>query len=191
MDVDLDTWVAGAIRARDLDRRRGRIPATGDLNLVAADVELGAAGLACGMERQCLRAEEVISRLDIRGDLDVHLAAAFVQIARPPVVVVADGAAGFLGPRVGEDLEPACCAVGLAGVGDFGQVHLHGAPVGAADGLVVAGAVARLLVHLYCDCSARGDAACSLGGFGACVADEVPAAYVCDGGVGAWHANAG
>ena len=147
MDVNLDPGIIGIIRARKLDRRRTGTPpaAARDGDLVATDIELGAARLARRVQGQRLGAQQVVARGDVGGDLDVHLAAAGAEVARAPVVVVADAATGLFGPRVGEDLEPACGAVGRARVGDFGQVDLHGAIVGAADGFVVAFAVAGLL----------------------------------------------
>lgn len=183
VDVDADAGVSRAVRAGDLDGGRVGIAATRDGDLVAADVELGTAGLTRRVEGEGLGAEEIVSRLDVRGDLDVHLAAALVQIASAPVVVVAHGAARLLGPPVGEDLEPAGRAVRLGGVGDLGEVDLHGSPVGAANGLVVARPVTRLLVHLDGDRSSCRDAAHTGYGPGPGVAGEVPAVYICDGRV--------
>lgn len=192
MDINLNPRIPRIIAPRDLDRRGGCIPPSRHRDLIATHVELRTTGLSSRVEGQRLRAKQVVAALDITGDLDVHLAAALVQVARAPVVVVPDGTAGFLGPGVRKDLEPARRAIGLGGVGDLGQVDLYGAPVGAADGFVVTAPVAGLLVHLDGHAAAGLDAADTADTAGAaCVAGEVTGANICDGGVGGGHADAG
>ena len=151
MDAHRNARVPLLVRAGELDGGRAEATTATNSNLVAGDVELAAARGGSRVQGQGLGAQKVVARLDVGGDLDVHLAAARVEVARAPVVVVADPAAALLGPAVGEDLEPAARgAVGGRGVGDLGHVYLDGAPVGAADGFAVAGSVAVLLVGGGC-----------------------------------------
>lgn len=53
-------------------------PGARDGDLVARDVELATARGSGGVEGERLGAEQVVSRGDVGGDLDVHLAAAAV-----------------------------------------------------------------------------------------------------------------
>lgn len=146
VDVDEDARVAGAVGAREPDGgRAGGAGAALDRDLVAAHVELGATGLSGRVQCQRLGPEQIVARRDVGRDGHVHLAAAGVQVASTPVVVVARAAAGVLGPRVREDLEPASRAVRRRGVVDLGQVHLDGTPVCPSDSFIVAAAVAGLL----------------------------------------------
>jgi hypothetical protein len=86
------------------------------------------------MEGDDLGAEEVVACRQVGGDLDVHLAAAGIEVLGPPIVVVPRATGWVLGPGVLEDFEPAAGAVGGGGVGDFGHVDYDGAVVGAAYG---------------------------------------------------------
>lgn len=149
MDIDLNTRVTALIRPRKLDRRIAHTTtrATTDGNLITRNIKLRPAALASGMQRQRLGSQQVIAAGQVLGDGHVHASTAGVEVARAPVVVVAYAAAGFFGPGVGEDLEPATRgSVGCRGIGDFGEVDLHGTPVGAANGFGFAVAVVWLLV---------------------------------------------
>ena len=146
MDVDEDTGVGALVGAGEVDGGGASGTAAGDGDLVARHVELGTTRAASGVESDDFGAEQIIAGGDVGGDLDLHLAAAVVEILDAPEVVIAGTARGVLGPCVLEDLEPARGTVGGGGVGDLGHVHHDGAVVGTADGLGGAGAVVGLLV---------------------------------------------
>lgn len=98
------------------------------------------------MQGDDLRTNEVVTRRNVLGDLDVHHTAARVEVLDAPVVLRPGRAVGR--PGVLEDLEPGGIrALGRGGVVDGGHVDDDGAVVRSADGLVAAGAVTWLLVH--------------------------------------------
>lgn len=143
---------------------------------IAGHVELRAAGLASGMQRNSLRPHKIITLGQIRRDRRLKLPAVLVQDVRPP--------------RLARDVVPELCnleegvrAVGGRGVGDGGEVDHYGAEVVAADGGAVAVAVAGLLVHLDGDGVAGGYIADAGRGGGAGVAAEVVGVNGRDGAV--------
>lgn len=146
MDVDKNTSVGALVGAREANGRRASGTTAGNRDLVASHVQLRASRTASRMKGNDLRTEEIVARGDVRGDLNLHLAAARVEVLDAPEVVVTGGAGGVLGPGVLEDLEPAGGTVGGGGVGDLGHVHEDGTVVGAADGFRGARAVVGLLV---------------------------------------------
>lgn len=97
------------------------------------------------MESDDFRTEKVISVGDVFADGDVHLAAAGVEIFGTPIIVITGAGAGFRGPAVLEDLEPASRTVGCGGVVDFAEVDYDWAVVRAADGFILATSIAVLL----------------------------------------------
>lgn len=98
------------------------------------------------MEGDGFSAKQVVASRGVGRDLDVHLTTVGVEVLGAPVVVGAAGAPR--GPGVLEDLVPTRGAVGGSGIVYFSQVGEYRTVVSAADGLVGAGAVAGLLVHL-------------------------------------------
>lgn len=149
MDIDLNPRITTLVRARELDGTITRTAPSTHRNLITRDIKLRTTALASGMQRQRFGAQQVIATGDVFGDGHVHAAAARVQVARAPVVVIPHAAAGLFGPRVGKDLEPvAGRTVGGGGVGHFGEINLYRTPVGATDGFGFAGAVAWLLFFL-------------------------------------------
>lgn len=115
--------------------------------MVAGHVKLRATLAAGGVQSDGLCAEEIVAWGKIRGDEDVHHAAAGIEVLGAPVVGGSRGAIG--GPSVLEDLEPP--SIGSRGGGsirDGGHVDDYGSIVGATNGLIRAASVTRLLVHL-------------------------------------------
>lgn len=106
MDVDEDAGVAGLVGAGERDGGRAGTATTGDGDLIAGHIELSAVGTTSGMQCDDLGTKEVVAGGDIRRDLDIHLAAARVQVLGTPEVVVARATRGVLCPAVLEDLEP-------------------------------------------------------------------------------------
>lgn len=94
------------------------------------------------MKSDGLRSDEVVTSGDLAGDLERPLAAVLVEGVGAPGL-----AAGVVAELV--DLEPrGRGAIGRLGVVDLGHVDDDGAEVVPADGLVGAGAVVGLGVHL-------------------------------------------
>lgn len=108
---------------------------------VAAHVELRTAALAGSVEGDRLGADEVVAGGDLAGELEGALAAVRVEEVGAPGL-----GAGVVAVLV--DLEPVTAAVGRGGVVHLAHVHHDGAEVVPADGLVAAGPVVHLRVHL-------------------------------------------
>lgn len=89
MDVDEDARIARRVRAGEFDSRGDGRSATGDGELDARHVELRATTAGGGVQGQRLGTEEVVTRGDVGGDLDVETTAAGVDVLGSPVVVVA------------------------------------------------------------------------------------------------------
>ena len=108
---------------------------------VAAHIELSTAALASSVQSNRLGADEVVAGGDLAGELERTLAAVLVEQVGAPGL-----AAGVVAELV--DLEPLAGAVGRGGVVHLAHVHHDGAEVVPADGLVAAGPVVHLRVHL-------------------------------------------
>ena len=144
MDVDEDAGVVGRVGAREGDGLGPGTSAALDGELVAGEVELGAAAAAGGVEGDGLGAEEVVAGGGVVGDLDVDEAAAVVHVLVAPEVVAAAPAGGVLLPGVLKDLVPPRRAIGGGSVVDGGEVCHDGPVVGSADGFIVAGPIVVL-----------------------------------------------
>lgn len=97
------------------------------------------------MKSNDFRTEKVVSVGNVFADGDVHLAAAGIEIFSAPIIVIAGAGAGFRGPAVLEDLEPASRTVGCGGVVDLAKVDYDWTVVRAADGFILAASVTVLL----------------------------------------------
>lgn len=169
VDVDLDAGVGRPVRAGER-HARGVVGATArDGELVARNVELGTTSTARSMQGNSLSPQQIVTRRQVAGDADIHLAAVGIEVLGAPEVVRAGATGGVLGPSVLEDLEEGGAAVSGGGVGDLGHVDQDRAVVGAADGFLaaVAGVV---LVHFDGYGAACGDGALSGDGAGVGVA---------------------
>lgn len=169
MLTDEDAWVRRAVRAGELHGGWARGASTANLELEAGHVELGTADAARHVEGYAkwtklvfmptiqkqtrtddLSAKKILARSDVGGEGEGEVAAVIVEHLRGPVVRVVRRQT-HLG-----DLEPARGgADGRGCIVDLREVDVDWAVVVAAYGLVRAGAVGRLLVHLHCERVAR------------------------------------
>ena len=86
------------------------------------------------MQRNDLGTQKVVTRRNVRRDLDVDVATAVLHLLDSPVVLVSSATAACGSPGVGVNLEEASRSVGCASIIDLGQVRLDGTVVGTADG---------------------------------------------------------
>jgi hypothetical protein len=164
-DIDENAGVRGTVRARDLDTSRqlaslaagnpdlligGRewsawkpkIPRQKALQTyVAAHIKLRPAARAGGVQGDRLGTDEVVTRGDLAGDLERALAAVCVESVGTP------GRGGRVVAKL-VNLEPLPGTIGCGGIVDLAHVDHDGAEVVAADGLIRAGPVVHLGVHL-------------------------------------------
>lgn len=184
VDVDLDAGVGGLEVSGDGHSRGAGAAATGDGDLVAGHVWLSTTSTTGSVEGNGLGTEEVVTRGDVGWDLDVHLAAASVEILGAPEIIITNAAGGVLAPAIVKDLEPAGGTIGGKGVRDLGEVDGDGAVVGATNSLLRAAAITVLSVHLNSDGTTSADWALDLGSGADDVAAHVIGVIVGDGRVG-------
>lgn len=127
------------VSAWEADTSRVRTSATGNLDLEAAHIRLGAT--CTSMQRKHLGTHKVVASSNVLGHRERALAAVGVEDLSAP------GGSGALVAVLG-DLEERACGRGRC-IGDLCHVHQDGAVVGAADGGAGAFAVTGLGVQFY------------------------------------------
>jgi hypothetical protein len=126
------------VSTREANTSRVRASAVLDVNLEARDVRLRVA--STGVKGNDLRADKVVAGSQGLGNSKGALAAVGVEDLSAP-------GSGRAAVAILGDLEPRSAGCGL-GVRDLGHVNYHGAIVVSSNGLVGAGSLERLSVHL-------------------------------------------
>ena len=86
-----------------------------------------------------------LPRRRVFGNGNIHLPATSVEIIRTPIIAISNGTFGS--PGVRKNLVPGCRSISGRRICDLTEVDVHRTIVSAANGLVTASAVSRLVVR--------------------------------------------
>lgn len=147
MDRETETGSGLGVSLRELDTLGCGSTASSDGKLVASNVVLSTTSRASGVERNGFSAEQVVTRSNVRRNLEVELSAVVVQVLGSPEVGITLARAWCLRPAILVDLEKLSRTVSAGGILDLSHVSKDGTPVSSTNalGLAVTGV---MLVHL-------------------------------------------
>ena len=149
MDGETETRASLGVTLGKLDGVLGnKGTRSSDGDLVASNVVLSTTSGTGSVERDGLGTEEIITRSNVRRDLEVELSAVVVQVLCAPEVGVTLGCSWVLLPAVLVDLEELARAISSGSVLDLAHVSEDRSPVSATNALRLAVAGVGLLVHL-------------------------------------------